>query len=730
MQTKKNRFKSRIIVFILKFKGQSGMKKLIIALNILFCSMMLNAQIKYPVTKKTDVTDNYHGKVVADPYRWLEDDNSTETKLWVALQNKVTFNYLNQIPFRKEIRNRLEELWNYPKYSAPAKEGSYYYFYKNDGLQNQAVLYRQKGLDGAPEVFMDPNTLSKEGIAALGNVSFSKSSKFCAYTVSKAGSDWSEGFIMETESKKLLSEKLEWLKFSGLSWLGDEGFFYSRYPKPDEKTKLSGQNQFHMVYYHKVGTSQADDILIFEDKENPLQYHFAGITEDQQFLFLGKSKGTSGVELLARKVSDGMHAPFKLIFKGYDFEADLVDSEGDNLLVKTNKGAQNFKVVSIPFSNPEETNWKTIIPEQKEVMQSAGTAGGSIFAGYLKDAASKIVQYDYAGNKQRDIQLPGIGTVGGFSGKKEEKELFYTFTSFTQPNTVFRFDVAEGKSELFRISEVKFNPDEYTTEQVFFTSKDGTKVPMFLSYKKGLKKDGNNPLLLYAYGGFNISVTPSFSISNLFFMEQGGIYASVNLRGGNEYGEDWHKAGMLEKKQNVFDDFIGAAEYLIKENYTSSAKLAIRGGSNGGLLVGACMTQRPELFKVALPAVGVMDMLRYQKFTVGFGWVVEYGSSDNAKDFDYLYKYSPLHNLKPGTSYPATMITTADHDDRVVPAHSFKFAATLQENHVGDNPVLIRIDVDAGHGAGKPTGKIIDEAADIWSFVMWNLGMKFTKKGM
>jgi prolyl oligopeptidase len=701
--------------------------KILSVLSIFWIMNDLNAQISYPVTTKQDVVENYHGTQVADPFRWLEDDNSDATKDWVKAQNKVTFDYLEKIPFRNKVRARLETLWNYPKYSAPSKEGDYYYFYKNDGLQNQSVLYRQKGLDGGPEVFMDPNKLSSEGTAALGNVSFSKNSTYCAYTVSKAGSDWSEAFLMDVETKTLLKDKLEWLKFSSLSWIGDEGFFYSRYPEPDEKTRLSGQNKFHKVYYHKVGTSQAEDIHIFSDEGNPLHYHFAAVTDDQQYLIVGKSKGTSGVALMARKISDGLQAPFRLLFSGYDYEATVIDSDGDRLLVQTNKGAPNYKVVGISYANAMEANWATIIPEQKEVLESVGTSGGYLFANYLKDASSMMVQYDIKGKKIRDIQLPGIGSTGGFSGKKEDKELFYSFTSFTSPSSIFRYQTESGESKLFRSSDVIFKPEDYTTEQVFYTSKDGTKVPMFLSYKKGLKRDGNNPVLLYGYGGFNISLTPAFSISNQFFMEQGGIYASVNLRGGNEYGETWHKAGMLEKKQNVFDDFIAAAEHLIKQKYTQPSKLAIRGGSNGGLLVGACMTQRPELFKVALPAVGVMDMLRYQKFTVGFGWVVEYGSSDNAKDFPYLYKYSPLHNLKSGTAYPATMVTTADHDDRVVPAHSFKFAARLQECHKGENPVLIRIDVDAGHGAGKPTSKTIDEAADIWSFVMWNLGMKYVE---
>jgi prolyl oligopeptidase len=695
-------------------------------LNMIFSE--IKAQLSYPATKKVEVSDNYFGTNVADPYRWLEDDNSGETKDWVTRQNALTLDYLSKIPFRQQVRSRLEKLWNYPKYSAPTKEGSYYYFFKNDGLQNQSVLYRQKDLKSNAEVFIDPNTLSKQGTAALGSLTFSKSSKYCAYTVNKAGSDWSEGFVMDVATKKILDDKIEWIKFSGLSWFGDEGFFYSRYPKPDEKAALSGQNQFHKVYYHKIGTSQDADILVYEDNENPLQYHFATVTEDQQYLIVNKSKGTSGSEIIVRKLSDGMNGSFKMIFKGYDFDAGVIDSKGDMIYVQTNYKAKNYRIVGISFTNPDEKNWKTIIEEQAEVMEAASTAGGNIFATYLKNASSKVIQYDLSGKILREIQLPGIGTVGGFSGKKTDKEIFYSFTSFTQPATIYRFDISTGKSEVFRKTEVQFNTDEYTTEQIFFSSKDGTKVPMFLSYKKGLKKDGNNPVLLYGYGGFNISLTPAFSVSNLFFMEQGGIYVSVNLRGGNEYGEDWHKAGMLDKKQNVFDDFIGAAEYLIKQGYTKPSRLAIRGGSNGGLLVGACMTQRPDLFKVALPAVGVMDMLRFQKFTVGFGWVVEYGSSDNQKDFEYLYKYSPLHNLKKGTQYPATMVTTADHDDRVVPAHSFKFAATLQECISGTNPALIRIDVDAGHGAGKPTSKSIDEAADIWSFVMYNLGMPFIVK--
>lgn len=687
---------------------------------------MATAQLNYPATTKQAVTDNYHGTTVADPYRWLEDDNSADTKAWVQQQNALTFSYLEKIPFRSKIRQRLEELWNYPKYSAPFKEGAYYYFSKNDGLQNQAVLYRQQGLEGTPEVFLDPNTLSSEGTAALSGLSFSKNAKYCVYAISKAGSDWSEAYLMEVATKKVVAaEKLEWIKFSGFSWVGDDGFYYSRYPAPTEAERLSGVNQFHTVYYHKVGTPQSQDVLIYRDEANPLRYHFTQVTEDQQYLVLNKSTGTSGTEIAVRRIADGHKAPFTTIFPGFDHEGSVIDSDGDYLLVQTNKNAPNYRVVRIAFARPAEANWTTLIPEQAEVMESISTGGGFLFAGYLKDAASRYVQYNRNGQKVRDIQLPGIGTAGGFGAKAADKELFFSFTSFTQPPSIYRFTIGSGTSTLFRRSEVRFSPDDFTTDQVFFTSKDGTRVPMFVSYKKGMQRHGNNPVLLYGYGGFNISLTPAFSTSNLFFMEQGGIYVSVNLRGGNEYGENWHKNGMLDKKQNVFDDFIAAAEHLIAEKYTQPGKIAIRGGSNGGLLVGACMTQRPDLFKVALPQVGVLDMLRFQKFTVGFGWVVEYGSSDNAKDFEYLYKYSPLHNLKPGTAYPATMVTTADHDDRVVPAHSFKFAARLQECHTGPHPVLIRVDVDAGHGAGKPTGKIIDEATDIWAFVMWNLGMSY-----
>lgn len=695
----------------------------------LFSPLAILAQLQYPETKKGETVEDYHGTKVADPYRWLEDDNSEDTKAWVKAQNKITFDYLATIPQRDKIKKRLEELWNYPRYSSPFKKAQYYYYFKNDGLQNQSVMYRQNGLTGKPEEFLNPNTLNKEGIAALGGTSFSKTGKYFAYSIAVAGSDWQEIFVMESATKKVLKDKVEWTKFGGANWNGDDGFYYSGYDKPDEKSKLSKQNQFHKVFYHKLGTDQSQDILIHEDKEHPLRYHGAGLTEDGRFLILNVSEGTSGAEIWYWEKKDPSQTKFKLLIPGFSTEPDVVDNHGGKLLVRTNDGAPNYQVVLIDPKNPGKENWKTVIPEKEEALQSVGTAGGYLFASYLKDASTKVYQYTYDGKLVREIKLPGIGTAGGFGGEKEDKEFFYTFSSFSTPPSIYRFNIATGQSTLFRKTEVKVKTDDFVTEQVFFTSKDGTKVPMFLTYKKGMVRNGQNPVLIYGYGGFNIPVTPGFSTSNAFFVEQGGIYVSVTLRGGSEYGEKWHKAGMLDRKQNVFDDFIGAAEHLIKEKYTNNQKIAIRGGSNGGLLVGAAMTQRPDLFKVALPAVGVMDMLRFHKFTVGWGWAVEYGNADSASQFPYLYKYSPYHNLKPGVSYPATMVTTADHDDRVVPAHSFKFASRLQEYNAGTNPMLIRIETNAGHGAGKPTSKVIDEATDIWSFVMYNLGMPFRESG-
>lgn len=696
----------------------------IFCITVLFMALQSQAQIQYPVTEKGTDTSHYHGTVIADPYRWLEDDNSEATKAWVEAQNAVTFSYLNRIPFRNQVKNRLSTLWNYPRIGAPSKEGAWYYFSGNDGLQNQSVVYRQKGLNGAPEVFLDPNQLSADGTAALGGIAFSKSSSYAAYQVARSGSDWQEIYVLDVATKTLLSDHIRWVKFSGISWKGDEGFYYSRYPEADEKSKLSRQNRFHKVYYHKMGTPQTQDVLVYEDTAHPLRNAGANLTEDNRFLILNTSEGTSGTELRIRDLQVGQKE-FSLLVPGFATEANVIDNAGHMLLLRTNNGAPNYKVVLVDPKRPAKENWKVIVPEQNEVLQSVGTAGGYLFCVYLKDAASRIVQYTYQGKQVRVLQLPGIGSASGFSGKKKDTELFYTFTSFNAPPTIYRYNIQTGTSTLFRKTETQFNGDAYETEQVFFTSKDGTRVPMFLTYKKGMERNGNNPVLMYGYGGFNIPLTPSFSISNAFWLEQGGMYAVVSLRGGSEYGEAWHKAGMLENKQNVFDDFIGAAEWLIANKYTHNQKIAIRGGSNGGLLVGACMAQRPDLFKVALPAVGVLDMLRYHLFTIGWAWAVEYGRSDNAEQFPYLIRYSPLHNLQNGTSYPATLITTADHDDRVVPAHSFKFAARLQAAHRGENPVLIRIETKAGHGAGKPTSKQIEEAADIWSFVMYNLGMQF-----
>lgn len=684
------------------------------------------AQLQYPATKKVTQTDDYFGTKVQDPYRWLEDDNSAETKDWVQKQNAVTQDYLSKIPFRDKVKARLEELWNYPKYGSPFKKGKYYYFYKNDGLQNQSVLYRQEGLKGTPEVFLDPNKLSADGTAALGGLSFSKSGKYLAYTVAQSGSDWQDGYVMDVASKQLLvGDGIKFIKFSGFAWKGEDGFYYSRYPEPDEKSKLSKQNQFQKVYYHKLGTPQSADVLVYEDNEHPLRYFGAGLTEDERFLLVQISEGTSGGEVLFKDTKDAAQKDFKVLVKGFATEPDVIDNAGDKILLKTNEDAPNYKVVLVDPKNPAPQNWKIVIPEKEEALQSVGTAGGYLFASYLKDGSTKVYQYTYEGKLVREIALPGIGTAGGFGGEKEDKEFFYTFTSFNYPPTIFHFDITSGKSTLFRKAEVKFNPADFETKEVFVTSKDGAKVPMFLTYRKGLQLNGANPVMIYGYGGFNIAMSPSFSISNLFFIEQGGIYAQVCLRGGSEYGEKWHKQGMLQNKQNVFNDLIASAEWLIANKYTNKEKIAVRGGSNGGLLVGAVMTQRPDLFKVAIPQVGVMDMLRFHKFTVGWGWAVEYGNAEkNEADFKNLYSYSPLHNLKKGTCYPATLVTTADHDDRVVPAHSFKFAATLQEAQSCNNPTLIRIESKAGHGAGKPTSKLIDEATDIWSFVMYNLGMK------
>lgn len=701
----------------------AGAALLVAALTAGCQSTMAIKTKPYPETRKdTTVVDDYHGTQVADPYRWLEDDRSTETAAWVAAQNAVTQDYLAQIPYREQIKQRLTELYDYPKEGTPFRVGEYYFFYRNDGLQNQSVLYYQKGLDGTPEVFLDPNTLSKDGTVALNTVTFSKDDRYAAYSVSRSGSDWVDIYVMEVATRKQLADKIEWVKFSGASW-GDGGFYYSRYDAPAEgASAYSAKNEFQKVYFHKLGTSQAEDRLIYEDKTHPLRYFSGFVSDDFRWLFIVGSEGTSGNEILYKNLTVP-NASFKTLFKGFANDYSIVDCIGNTAYVLTNDAAPNFRLVSVDLNAavPVATD---VIPESENLLEWATTAGGAIFAGYLKDASSRVYQYGFDGALVREIALPGIGTAGGFSGEAEDTEVFYGFSSFNVPPTSYRYTIADGTSTLYHETKVNFDVSAFTVEQVFYPSKDGTRVPMFLVYKKGLKRDGSNPVYLYAYGGFNISRTPGFSASNILLLEQGGIYALANIRGGGEYGEAWHRAGMLEKKQNVFDDFIAAAEYLIAEKYTSPQKLAIAGGSNGGLLIGACLTQRPDLYCATFPMVGVLDMLRYHRFTIGWGWVVEYGSADNAADFPYLYKYSPLHNIKRGTCYPPTMIMTADHDDRVVPAHSFKFGATLQAAQGCENPILLRVESDAGHGAGKPISKSIQEQADIWSFFLWNAGVR------
>ena len=702
------------------------MKKIILASMAITLAACGTSQEKietkpYPVSKlDSTVVDNYHGTEVADPYRWLEDDNANDTKEWVKAQNDVTYDYLNQIPFREQMKTRLTELFDYPKVGTPNKVGDYYFQFKNNGLQNQSVMYYQKGKDGKQEIFLDPNTLSADGTVALAALSYSKDDKYCAYALSAAGSDWVEIHIMEIATKKKLPEVIKWVKFSGANW-GKDGFYYSRYQEP-KGSALTTKNEFQKVYFHTVGTDQKNDKLVYEDTKHPLRYFSGFADEDTNWEFINGSEGTYGTELLYRKACS--NDKFKTLFEGFKFEYSIIDVKDNWAYISTNEGAENNKVIKVNLNNPKTQ--VDVIAETENLLQSVSTAGGNLFLAYLEDATSRIYQYDYNGKLVRQIELPGIGTAGGFSGEKTDTEVFYSFSSFNIPSTSYTYDIATGESKLFYRTEVDFNGDDYVVNQKFYASKDGTKVPMFIVHKKGLKMDGQNPTYLYAYGGFSIPLTPGFSPTRIAFLEQGGVYVIANIRGGSEYGEKWHKGGMKENKQNVFDDFIGAAEYLIAEKYTSPEKLAIAGGSNGGLLVGACLTQRPDLYAVALPAVGVLDMLRYHKFTIGWGWVVEYGSSDVKEEFEYIYKYSPLHNVKKGTCYPATMITTADHDDRVVPAHSFKFAAELQAAQSCDNPTLIRIETNAGHGAGKPTSKVIDEQTDIWSFVLWNTNSKYT----
>ncbi|BAZ08256.1 prolyl oligopeptidase [Calothrix sp. NIES-4071] len=674
--------------------------------------------LTYPVSRKVDQVDNYHGITVADPYRWLEDPDSKETVAWVEAQNKLTFSYLNQIPYREKLKQRLTKLWDYEKYGIPFKEGNRYFYFKNDGLQNQSVLYTQTSLDSEAKVLLDPNKLSADGTVALSGLSISDNGNLLAYGLSTSGSDWQEWKVRDIETGKDLDDNLKWIKFSGASWTNDsKGFFYSRYDEPNQKSKLEDVNYYQKLYYHRLGTPQSEDTLIYS-RSDQKEWGFSGnVTEDGRYLVISVWLGTDSRNLVFYKDLTQADANVIELISKFESNYSLVDSDGSVLYFRTDLEAPRGRVIAIDTKNPARPNWREVIPQTAETLESVNIVNNLFVADYLKDARSQIKIFDINGKFVRDVQLPGIGSVGGFAGKRTDTETFYSFTSFTAPGIIYRYDMITGKSTVFRQPKVDFNPDDYEVKQVFFPSKDSTKVPMFITHKKGIKLDGNNPTYLYGYGGFNVSLTPTFSVGGLVWMEMGGVYAMPNLRGGGEYGEEWHQAGMKQNKQNVFDDFIAAAEWLIANKYTQPAKLAIGGGSNGGLLVGACMTQRPDLFGAALPAVGVMDMLRFHKFTIGWAWTAEYGSPDNPEDFKTLYTYSPLHNLKPGTAYPATMITTADHDDRVVPAHSFKFAAALQAAHKGSAPVLIRIETKAGHGAGKPTAKIIEEAADKWAFL-------------
>lgn len=692
-------------------------------LAVIFFPEVFSQTINYPRTEKVTQTDNYFETKVEDPYRWMENIDSSAVTQWVNEENKITNDYLGKIPYRDKIKNRLEEIWNYPKYTAPWREGNNYFFYKNNGLQNQSVLYIQKGLDAPSEVFLDPNTFSSDGTGFLSGISFSHDGKYCAYGVSHAGSDWKEFFVMEVETKKKLDDHIQWVKFSDASWMGDKGFYYTRYNEPKAGEEYSSSNQFAKVYFHTLGKNQSEDKLIFEDREHPFRGSYVWLTEDEMMTLMSQDeKGKRGNSLAVYNSATQSYSP---VISDFENEFNVIDNlpNENKLLVMTNKNSPNYCLVLIDPSIPQETNWKIIIPEKSEPLQRVSLVGGKLFAQYTEDVTSRVYVYDLKGNFENEIQLPALGTAGGFGGKKEDEITFYTFTSFTYPPAIYKYDIKTKTSTLYRKSEVKFNPDDYETKQVFYPSADGQKIPMFIVHKKGIKLDGSNPTYLYGYGGFNISINPDFSTTRLILLENGFVYAQANMRGGSEYGEKWHEGGMLLNKQNVFDDYITAAEYLIKEKYTSPENLVCSGRSNGGLLIGAVINQRPDLFKVALPAVGVMDMLRFQKFTIGWAWVTEYGSSEDSVQFRNLFSYSPLHNIK-NQCYPATLITTGDHDDRVMPGHSYKYAATIQEKQSCSNPVLIRIDTQAGHGGGKPISKIIDEWADIYAFVFWNLGIK------
>ncbi|NCD70265.1 prolyl oligopeptidase family serine peptidase [Mucilaginibacter sp. R11] len=676
--------------------------------------------LPYPVTKKVDTVNTYFGTTVPDPYRWLEDDRAEDTKAWVQAENKVTHAYLDQIPYRDAIRKRLEVLWNYEKFGAPQKQGEWTYFSRNSGLQSQSVIYRQK--EGQePEVFLDPNQFSKDGTTSLQGLDFTKDGSLAAYQISEGGSDWRKVIILKASDKSVVGDTLLDVKFSGIAWKGNDGFYYSSYDKPKAGSQLSGMTQYHKLYYHKLGTSQSTDKLIFGGEQTPRRYIGAYLTEDERYLVITAANSTTGNELYIQDLSQP-NSTIVNVVANFDNDHIVVDNIGSKLYIYTNLYAPNHRVVTVDAANPGVTHWKDLIAQTKNAL-TVSTGGQKIFAEYLQDATSLVLQYNMDGKLEHTVALPGVGTAAGFGAKKEEKELYYTFTSYVYPSTIFKYDIASGKSTVYKKPNVQFDPSLYESKQVFYKSKDGTKVPMIITYKKGIVLNGHNPTMLYAYGGFGVSLTPAFSTSNIVLLEHGGIYAVPNLRGGGEYGETWHRAGIKMKKQNVFDDFIAAAEYLIEHKYTSKDYLAISGGSNGGLLIGATMTQRPDLCKVAFPAVGVMDMLRYNKFTAGAGWAYDYGTAEDSEQmFNYLYHYSPYHALKPA-DYPATMVTTADHDDRVVPAHSFKFAARLQEDQQGQAPVLIRIETNAGHGAGQSTAQVINQQADKWAFMFYNMGV-------
>ncbi|MCD0474433.1 prolyl oligopeptidase family serine peptidase [Flavobacterium sp. EDS] len=696
----------------------------ITATTVAFGQSQKSNSIKYPETKKGETIDTYFDAKVSDPYRWLEDDKSAETAAWVKEQNKVTYAYLDQIPFRDELKKRMEKLWNYEKIGAPSVKGKATYYSKNNGLQNQSVVYR-KGQNGKDEVFLDPNTFSKDGTTSLGGLDFTKDGTIAAYSISEGGSDWRKVIIIDAQTRKILEDTIVDVKFSGISWKGNEGFYYSSYDKP-KGSELSAKTDQHKLYFHKLGTAQKEDKVIF-GLDQKRRYVGGYVTDDMKYLIITAANSTYGNELYIKDLTKE-NSPIVTIVDNFKSANSVIENEGSKLFIQTDLNAPNKRIVTVDANNAKPENWKNFIAETENVL-SPSTGGGYFFAHYMKDAVSSVKQYDYTGKLVREIKLPAVGTAGGFAGEKDDKVVYYSFTNYTTPGTIYSFDVKSGKSGIYQQPKVDFKSADYESKQVFYTSKDGTKVPMIITYKKGLKLDGKNPTILYGYGGFNASLTPSFGIANAVWMENGGVYAVPNLRGGGEYGKKWHDAGTKMQKQNVFDDFIAAAEYLIAQKYTSSDFLAIRGGSNGGLLVGATMTQRPELMKVALPAVGVMDMLRYHTFTAGAGWAYDYGTSQDSKEmFEYIKGYSPVHNVKKGVHYPATMVTTGDHDDRVVPAHSFKFAAELQEKQTGDNPVLIRIDVKAGHGAGKSVAATIQENVDIQAFTLYNMGFKALPK--